>query len=456
MNLKGTATIQYAVAAAVFCLAAFLCYKCYMAYRFYSLTTETVVLYDSAEYGPALENASALTGYYRPGDPRLAAFEAHLLSLQDYHQKAIATLDRADRDPEGIVVAALAAERLFAADAPDSDLETETALLEKASKEYRYPDAQVSLGAAYLRAGDIAQARKVLEEAAADAGRLSLDGLVALRLNLGVLLTQRGEYQSAADSFRKVLELLPERKAPPLLGEREQVRISAQRGLVAACSMWLTQGEEPDRQAGPAIEYVTGLLGQVQVYSSGPKTRWDVGEFECVLRNALGVAQGRLGKYDEADKCFADALRETRRIPAETRAGFRQGISLNRAFLAAERARAAEGLSDSSRRSALREAAKDLAEAAAADAVPALWRALAYSLSASCYLDAGKEKEAQGAFEDALKLDPENAAVAANLAVVCDVQGRKTEALKYYEEALKLGELRRRIEIQRRVEKLKE
>jgi tetratricopeptide (TPR) repeat protein len=265
-----------------------------------------------------------------------------------------------------------------------------------------------------------------------------------------------GEYEPAVGSFKAVLELLPERKVPPLLGSREEARTSAQRGLVLACCRWLTRSDASQKETTAAIAYVKKLLDEVQVYSSGPVARWDVGEFESVLLNALGVAQSRLGLYEDAQNTFGAALRETRRIPSETRAGFRQSIMLNRAFIEAEQAWAAEGISDSSKRSRLRDAAKKLAEAASGESSPALLRSIAYSLSAQCYAGAGKEKDAEEELRKAADLAPDSTTVLVNLAVACDLQGKKAEAIKYYEEALKLGELKRRIEIEGRLAKLRE
>jgi tetratricopeptide (TPR) repeat protein len=453
VNLRKTATIQYIAAATAALLAVFVAYKSYAAWKFYSYTELALKQYNSASYGPAHATLSSFTSSYRPEDPQVIAFEAHLLSLQEYHDKAASSLEKSGLTGEGIIKLALGSEKLFVIEAPGDDMTPGIILLEAASQSYEYPDGLVALGGACLRAGELEEAEAKLRTAQEEAGKLSFDGLIALWINLGVLHTRLARFELAAESFKKVMELLPERKLPPLAGMRAKARTSGQRGLVLACVKWLTNEEAKPDKRKVAVEYVKKLLDQKQATARGPKDRWDLGAYRCILLNALGVAQGKLKLYKEALRTLTEALNEARRLRTENREYVRHAITLNRAVFPAKKL---ESNKLPASKGELTNVAKALTDAAAKQALPAKWRYAAYNLSAQFYLRAGSKRQTEKTLKKAIELMPEQAAALVNLAVFYDKQDKKAQAIEFYEKALELENLTRRAEVERRVAKLKE
>jgi len=453
MNLKATAAIQYAASAAAIVLALFAGYRSFVAWRLYSSTEEAVVRYNSGNIGPAHESLGGFTGSFANAKPEVAAFEAHLLSLQDYHDRAIKILENSGLSKEGIIKLALASEKMFAAKS-GSDAKEEIALLEQAADSYQYPDAYAALGGAYLRSGDFEKAGTILNAAAQDAGRLTFDGLLALYANLGAYQMAQEEFRNAVENFKKIIELLPRRKVPAIPSAREEILESAERGVALACAEWLTSKKLKPGQRKEAIEYVSGLLEEKQGETGRPKDRWELSGWRSLIFNALGLAHAAVGMREEALDAFICALRELRKMKDADYDLAKQSITLNRAIVAAVAFAGEEGASGDA--SQMRTAAKQLASAASGERLKTDLRYAALNMSARLYAAARKENKAIEVLKQALELKPDDLAAAINMAVCLDRQDKNAEALKYYEKALKLEPGERRKAIEKRMETLKE
>jgi tetratricopeptide (TPR) repeat protein len=454
VNAKKLSIVNYAAAAVIAVLSVFLAYKAYTSWRFYSNAEHAVVLYDSGQLGAAQEALSSYTKPYAPGDAEIAILDAHALSLQGYHGRAVRALKESGLQEEENVKLAIAVETMYLPADSVKETAARIPLLEEAARACPAPEGLVSLCGAYATAGQLEEAAASLKAAADDRGKLSLDGLAAFYVNAGITLYRQKKHREAAEMFKQVLDLLPDRKLPPLSGEREGARTCAQSGIVLACANWLTDSGEDDDSRSEAVKYVVGVLEETQFSASGPKERWDLGAGRFALLNALGIAQGRLGEHDTALKSLSAALKATRAVEKEKRSQVKQRISLNRLILTARKHDAAKPKSVS--KYEYRKLGKELAAAGAQKGLSKSLRYAAYNLSARCYAGGGREKEARESLAAAIELAPEYPLAHVNLAVVYDSEGNKAEALKEYEAALKLEGVERRDEIIRRVAKLRE
>lgn len=449
MTVRRVCIIHYTVAGALMLLAVLLTLNSCYAWKFQSHVWTAVRHYDCANYAAAGEAISTARSY-RPGEVQMLAFEAHLLALQGHHALSVSLLKKSGVQAGGIPGLALATEQLALVEQEDAQLTSEVAMLEAAVDSCRCPDAMVTLGGAYLRTGDLAGAQAALAAAADGAGQLTFDGMIALHINFGMLGVSRQNYMEAAQHFKKVLELLPRRKVPPLLGERKRARESAQRGLVLACVRWMAAPDAQSAQRGGAVEYVSRLLGERQAPGRASRRRWDLGDHRYVVFNALGVAQKRLRLHDGAIAAFEAALKEARLLRRKGREFILQGIVLNRALAVAGKARSIREPA-LKRRGELNKAGSALTGAAGAAALPAEWRYRAYNLSAKCYLEAGYRRKALKVLKAAHALAPSDPGALVGLAVLYDRENNRDQALKHYRQALKCETLKSRKEVEDRI-----
>ena len=454
MNAKTLTIINYCAAAALALLSIFLGYKAYTSWRFYSNTESAVELYDSGQFGAAQDMVSTHTKPYAPRDPETVLFEAHVLSLQEHHERAVRILRESGLHEEETIKLALATETMYLPAESPEELAARVPLLEDAAGACPAPEGTVSLCGAYLAVGQLDKAATSLKAAEGEEGKLSLDGLVCFYVNAGITLYRQKKYPEAVEMFKNALDLLPDRKLPLLSGERKGTRARAQYGIVIACVNWLTDTPADEKTQRNAVDYVVGLLGETQFSPGGPKERWDLGSSRFALLNALGVAQGRLGDFDAAAKSLSSAYRATRNVDKEKRERIRQLINLNRLTITARQHDAAQAGAVS--KYEYRKLGQEFAAVGSLKSLSKGMRYAAYNLSAKYYLKGGREKEAKDSLVKAIELAPKYPVAHVNLAVACDLEGNKTEALKNYEEALKLENLERREEITKRAAELKE
>jgi len=242
--------------------------------------------------------------------------------------------------------------------------------------------------------GQLDKAATSIKAAEGEEGKLSLDGLAAFYVNAGTTLYRQKKYREAIEMFKKVLDLLPDRKLPPLSGERKGSITRAQYGIVLACTDWLTDTESDKEAIRKAVDYVVGLLGETQFSPGGPKERWNLGDSSFALLNALGIAQGRLGEYDTAGKSLSAAYKATRNVDKEKRDHIRQLINLNRLMVTAKNHSAQPaGVS----KYEYRKLGEEFAAAGRLKKLSKDMRYAAYNLSARYYLEGGRIKEAKEA-----------------------------------------------------------
>ncbi len=454
MNPKTLRIINYSAAAVLALLSIFLGYKAYTAWRFCANAEYAVELYDSGQLGAAQDALASSARPYAPLDPEMAVFEAHVLSLQEHHERAMRTLREFGLQEEETIKLALAVETMYMPVQSPEEFSARIPLLEEAARACPAPEGNVSLCGVYAAAGQLEKAAALMKVAAGEEGKLSLDGLAALYVNAGTTLYKQKKYREAVEEFKKVLDLLPDRKLPPLSGERKGARTSAQSGIIIACSDWLTDTDGDEKSRGKAVEYVVDLLEKTQYSPGGPKERWDVGAGRFALLNSLGVAQARLGEHDAALKTLAAAHKAARIADKDQRDRIRRNINLNRLITTAAKHDAAQPGSVS--KYEYRKLGQEFAATGGEKELGKGQRYAAYNLSAGYYVKGSREKTAIESLAAAIELAPEFPLAHVNLAVVHDMEGNKAEALKEYEEALELENVERRDEIIRRVEKLKE
>lgn len=453
MNAKTLSIVNYSAAALLVLLAVFLAYKTYTSWSFYSNAESAIELYDSGQFGAAQEVLSTHTRPYAPEDPDTALFEAHVLSLQGHHERAARVLETPGLQEEESIKLALAVESLYVPAESPEEMSARIQVLEDAARACPAPEGLVSLCGAYATAGELEKAEAAMKAAAGEEGKLSLDGLANFYVNAGITLCKQKNHRQAIEMFKKALDLLPDRKLPLLSGERLNARTRAQHGIVLACADWLT-GASDEKSRREAVEYVVRFLGETQFSPGGPKERWDLGTARFALLNALGVAQGRLGEYDAAEKSLSAAYRAARDAEKDRRDSIRRSINLNRLILAAGKNDAVQPGSAS--KYEYRKLGSEFAATGGQKELDKGQRYAAYNLSAKYYIRGGREKEARESLSAAIELAPEYPLARVNLAIAYDLEGNKAEALKNYEEALKLENLERRDEIEKRVARLKE
>ena len=452
MTAAAKTRVLYVLSGAAFALAAILSSCSFSAWRLYRAVRTAAAQYDSSRYAEARETFSTIPVRTRTAWPELLVFEAQVLGLQGSHYEAVRLLRRADRPQSPVIKLALASEELFSAGGAGGGAGSpQEALLEEVVESC--PDALVALGGARLNAGNLAGAGAALEMASGRAQELSFDGLTALWINLGVLRLAQEKHEEALRMFKKVHDILPERKLPALSGDRSAARLSAQRGLALVCVRWLSASVREG--AADALEYVAALLRERQFPADANGPRWDLGEYRFVLLNALAAAQARAGLYHEADSSLAGALREVRVLPQERRESARHVAAMNRALTAAAQLRAVVPAPAGLKVKAGK-AADALAEAARWEDVPVHLRYCACNVGARCCLLAGDRGKARELLARAAALMPREPVAVVNLAVLHDEQGDVPEALRRYEEALGMGEFARRAEVKDRAAKLKE
>jgi tetratricopeptide (TPR) repeat protein len=454
VNAKTLSIINYCAAALLALLSIFLGYKAYTSWRFYSNAESAVELYDSGQLGAAQDMVSNYTKPYSPGDPGTILFEAHVLSLQEHHERAVRILRESGLQEDDAIKLALATEAMYLPAESQEEISARIPLLEEAADACPAPEGAVSLCGAYLATGQQDKAATSLKAAEGEEAKLSLDGLAVFYVNAGTTLYRQKKYSDAVEMFKKALDLLPDRKLPPLSGERKGTRTRAEHGIAIACADWLTDTAADNASWRKAVDYVTGLLGERQFSPGGPKERWNIGNSRFVLLNALGIAQGRLGEYDAADKSLSAAYKAARNIEKDKRDRIRQLISLNRLIIAARKHDATQAGSAS--KYEYRKMGKEFAAAGSRKTLSKGMRYAAYNLSAKYYIRGGREKEARESLAAAIELAPDYPMAHVNLAVAYDLEGNKAEALRKYEEVLKLENVERRDEIAKRAAKLRE
>jgi len=195
------------------------------------------------------------------------------------------------------------------------------------------------------------------------------------------------------------------------------------------------------------------MLDEKQAVSGKPKDRWDLGIYDSVLLNALGVAQEGLKLHKEASRTFNEALNSARRLRTENKDRIRLSVELNRALTAAYKL---GGMESPPGKNELARVAKDLSVIADSKALPENQRYAIYNMSATLYLRAGNKRKTGQTFNKAIELMPDKADAIVNLAIAYDMLGEKAEAIESYEKALKLDKLDRRLRIEMRVARLKE
>jgi tetratricopeptide (TPR) repeat protein len=453
VNPKTLSIVNYSAAALLVLLAVFLGYKIYTAWSFYSNAESAIELYDSGQFGAAQEALSTHTRPYAPEDPDTALFEAHVLSLQKHHERAARVLEEPVLQEEEAIKLALAVESLYLPAESPEEMLARIGVLEDAARACPAPEGLVSLCGAYAAADELEKAEAAMKAATSEEGKLSLDGLASFYVNAGFTLYKQKNHPQAIEMFKKALDLLPERKLPLLSGERRSTRTCAQHGIVLACADWLTDVTDKESRS-EAVEYVVDLLGETQFSPGGPKERWALGTARFALLNALGIAQGRLGEYDAAEKTLSAAYRAARDAEKDRRDGIRRSINLNRLILSARKHDAARPGSVS--KYDYRKLGREFAAAGGQKHLDKGQRYAAYNLSAKYYIRGGREKEARESLSAAIELAPEYPLARVNLAIAYDLEGNKAEALKNYEETLKLKDVERRDEIEKRIARLRE
>lgn len=134
-----------------------------------------------------------------------------------------------------------------------------------AEKSRRFGTAWRNLGAAYLEAGRLDEARGALETALQR--RNSRTGLETIYSNLGTLALQRRDYGAAVQSYQRALEAHPE--APDVLFNLGLATLWAGGGTVEAAGRALPFYERAERRS-PHDADIQAAIGQVFVVTGDP------------------------------------------------------------------------------------------------------------------------------------------------------------------------------------------
>jgi tetratricopeptide (TPR) repeat protein len=290
----------------------------------------------------------------------------------------------------------------------------------------RRPEPQALAGTAALARGDIEGALAAFEEALGATEPGTAGGLLMLCANAAEARLRKGDTARAVELLERAVELAPavDPRLVPSLAERLARAIGRR-----ACEPGLDP--EARKEALERARRATLPVELRENYRRLPLYALEARHL-AELRRAIGNAEARGGDLAAARRTLELALRDA---PAETAQALRAAIArdlgavLASSFLAETR--------EAPRRELAQAGAEALIAAAAGGGAAADAETAEMLMTAGVlYARAGNPEAALTALRRVEKIAPASPRLARNMAIACDLAGRKAEAIAAYKKAI--------------------